>query len=72
MTIELTDRQQQALDSMQGTLPRVIDPRTSESYVLVPEADYEAVHEALEDDRRQRAIRAIGLRNAIGRMGDDS
>ena len=36
--------------------------------VLVQEADFEAVREVLEDERRQRAIRAIALRNAM----DDS
>ena len=71
MSIELTDHQQRALDALRGTLPRVIDPRTSESYVLIPEVDYEAVHEALQDDQRQRAIRAVALRNAIGRMGEE-
>jgi len=71
MNIELTDHQQKSLDSLGDSLPRVIDPRTSMAYILIPEADYEAVHEALEDDRRQRAIRAVGLRNAIGRMGEE-
>jgi len=71
MTIELTDHQLRAIDTLGGTIPRVIDPRTSESYVLIPEADYHAIREALEDDRRQRAIRAVGLRNAIGRMAEE-
>jgi hypothetical protein len=71
MTIELTDQQQQTLDALGEAYPRVIDPRTRASYVLIPEVDYEAVHEALEDDRRQRAIRAVGLRNAIGRLGEE-
>jgi len=30
--------------------------------------DYEAVREMLEEERRQKAIRAVGLRNAVGRM----
>ena len=71
MTIELTDQQQQALDALGEELPRVMDPRTRSCYVLVPEVDYESIHEALEDDRRQRAIRAVGLRNTIGRMGEE-
>ena len=70
MTIELTDRQQQALDALEGAIPRVIDPRTSQSYFLIPEVDFEVVREILEDDRRQRAIRKVALRNAIGRMGE--
>ena len=70
MTIDLTDQQQKTLDALGEAHLRLIDPRTRVSYVLVPEVDYEAVHETLEDDRRQRAIRAVGLRNAIGRMGE--
>jgi hypothetical protein len=71
MNIQLTPQQQQALDA-QGVeeLPRVIDPRTNVTYILVPEGDYDAVREILEDERRQRAIRAVALRNAAGRMDD--
>jgi hypothetical protein len=47
---------------------RVIDPRTNTAYVLVPEADYEIVREILEDKRQQRAIHAVGLSNAAGRI----
>jgi hypothetical protein len=67
MSIQLTPQQQQALDAQGEGLPRVIDPRTKSTYVLVPEADYEIIREALEDERRQRAIRAVALRNAVGR-----
>ena len=70
MTIELTQQQQRTLDALGEALPRVIDPRTRTTYVLVPEVDYDAVHETLEDDRQQRAIRSVGLRNAIGRMDE--
>ena len=68
MSIELTEQQQQAIDAIGESPVRVIDPRTSRSYVLVPEADYEDVREVLEDERRQRAIRVVGRRNAEGRM----
>ena len=69
MSIPLTPQQQQALDSPSGGYPpRVVDPRTNAAYVLVPEADYDLVREVLEDERRQRAIRAVALRNAAGRM----
>jgi hypothetical protein len=72
MPIELTNQQQLSLDANGHDHPRVIDPRTRECYVLVPEVEYEEIREAIEEDRRQRAIRAAGLRNAIGRMGEDS
>jgi hypothetical protein len=70
MPIELTEQQQQALETLGEAPPRVVNPRTSTAYVLVPEDDYKAVREALEDERRQRAIRAVGRRNAIGRMDE--
>ena len=60
MPIELTEPQQRALDEVRGEPPLVVDPRTSEAYILVPAADYEAVREALEDESRRRAIRAVG------------
>ena len=47
-----------------------VDPRSNASYVLVGEAEYETVRDVLEDERRQRSIRRVALRNAIGRMGD--
>ena len=68
MPIELTEQQQRTLDAP-GEIPlRVVDPRTSAAYVLVPIGDYEIMREILDDERRQRAIRRVALRNAIGRM----
>ncbi len=69
MSIQLTP-QQQALDAQEDSPLRVIDPRTSTTYILVPEVDYEAVRELLEDERRQQAIHAVALRNAAGRMDE--
>ena len=68
MSIELTEQQQQALDARVETPPRVIDPRSNSAYYLVPVPDYDAIRELLEEERRQKAIRAVGLRNAVGRM----
>ena len=70
MSIQLTPQQQQALDAQEDSPLRVIDPRTNTTYILVPEADYEAVQELLEDERRQQAIHAVALRNAAGRMDE--
>ena len=70
MNIELTPQQQQALDTQEGGPPRVIDPRTHTTYVLVPEVDYEAIRELLEDERRQQAIHAVALRNAACRIDE--
>jgi hypothetical protein len=68
MPIELSEQQQRALDAIRESPVRVIDPRTGMTYVLVPAAEYEDFREVLEDERRQRAIRAVALRNAAGRM----
>jgi hypothetical protein len=70
MNIELTPQQQQALDTQENGPPRVIDPRTHTTYVLVSEVDYEAIRELLEDERRQQTIHKVALRNAAGRIDD--
>ena len=70
MPIELTVSQQQALDSQDQPVD-VVDPRTRTRYVLIRAEDFESVREILEEERRQQAIRAVGLRNAVGRMHDD-
>ena len=71
MSIRLTEQQQRALDSTDAHPPQVVDPRTNEEYVLIPLTEYEAVREIVEDERSQRAIRAVGLRNA-GRRADEA
>ena len=68
MSIQLTPQQQHALDSQEDRPPRVIDPRTNTSYILVREVDYESIRKILEDERRQQSIHAIALRNATGRV----
>jgi hypothetical protein len=68
VTIQLTEEQQQAIDSAGATPPKVVDPRTSAAYVLIPEDDYETVREILGEEQRQRAIRKVALRNAAGRI----
>ena len=70
MSIELTPQQQQALDTKEESPPRVIDPRTNTTYILVPEVDYESIRELLQEERRQQAIHAVALRNAAGRIDD--
>lgn len=70
MSIELTAQQQQALDALREAVPRVVDPRTNATYVLVPEEEYQAICEILEEERQQQAIHAVALRNAAGRMNE--
>jgi hypothetical protein len=45
-----------------------VDPRTSAAYVLIPADEYEVVREVLIEERRQKAIRTVTLRNAAGRI----
>jgi hypothetical protein len=70
MSIQLTPQQQQALDNQENSPPRIVDPRTNTSYILVREVDYESIRELLEDERRQQAIHAVALRNAASRIDD--
>ena len=71
MNIELTEQQQHALDVQSEQPLRVIDPRNNAAYYLVAVPQYEAVRELLEEERQQRAIRAVGLRNAAGRIEEE-
>jgi hypothetical protein len=71
MAIRLTEQQQHALDMTDAEPPQVVDPRTNAAYVLIPLTEYEAVREIVEEERQQRAIRAVGLRNA-GRRADEA
>jgi PHD/YefM family antitoxin component YafN of YafNO toxin-antitoxin module len=70
MNIVLSEQQQQVLDQEKEKPPCVVDPRNNTAYYLVAASEYEAIRELLEGERRQRAIRAVGLRNAVGRMGE--
>ena len=72
MNIELTPVQQQVLDNQARGPQRVVDTRTDTAYVLVPESEYEAMRELLEDERREQAIHAVALRNAANRMDEVS
>ena len=71
MPIRLTEQQQHALDAPDVQPPQVVDPRTDAAYVLIPLTEYEAIREMVEDERRQRAIRAVAIRNA-GRRADEA
>ena len=49
MTIELNPEQTQALDSSAEKPPRVVDPRTNQTYVLVPAEKYDQILGLLGD-----------------------
>lgn len=71
MPLELTERQQKALDLQTDDPPRLVDPRTNATYVLLSIDKYEDLRDILEDERRREAIHSIALRNAVGRMNED-
>lgn len=70
MSMALTSDQQQALDKAEDSPQRMVDPRTGTAYVLVPEVEYEAIRTLVEDDRRERAIHSVALRNASRRLDE--
>jgi hypothetical protein len=48
--IELTERQVQALAEPQDNPPRIVNPRTMETFVLLSVEEYERLKEAEYDD----------------------
>ena len=48
--IELTEQQIQALESPEATPPRVVNPRTNETFVLLRVDEYERLKEDEYDD----------------------
>jgi alpha-D-ribose 1-methylphosphonate 5-phosphate C-P lyase len=48
--IELTQQQVDALENAEGTPLRLMNPRTTETYVLLPVAEYERVKQDEYDD----------------------
>jgi len=48
--IELTEQQMQALESAEATPPRIVNPRTKETFVLLRVEEYERRKEDAYDD----------------------
>ena len=48
--IELTEQQMQALENPEATPPRVVNPRTKETFVLLRVDEYERLKEQEYDD----------------------
>jgi hypothetical protein len=72
MILELTEQQQHALDQLPEKPIRIIDPRTNAAYVLVRADEYENIRDLLEEEQQQKAIHSVALRNAVGRMDEES
>jgi hypothetical protein len=47
--IELTEQQVQALEQSESTPPRVLNPRTKETFVLLSVAEYERAKQEYDD-----------------------
>jgi hypothetical protein len=50
MSIQLSEDQGKALDSEVEVPPRVVDPRTNRTYVLVPTEQYDRMRALLEEE----------------------
>ena len=48
--LELTEQQLQALEKLEATPPRVVNPRTKETFVLLRVDEYERLKESEYDD----------------------
>jgi PHD/YefM family antitoxin component YafN of YafNO toxin-antitoxin module len=48
--IELTEQQIQAMENSEATLPRLVNPRTKETFVLLRVDEYERLKEDEYDD----------------------
>jgi hypothetical protein len=48
--IELTEQQMQALENPEATPPRIVNPRTKETFVLLRVDEYERLKEDAYDD----------------------
>ncbi len=71
MIIQLSEKEQEAIDAAGQEPPHLVDPRSQTEYVLIPIKAYEAVREFLEEESRQRVIHKIGLKNAAARMNEE-
>ncbi len=70
MTLQLTETQAETLRNETASPLTVRDPFTDTVWYLVSASDYGTVQEILEDERQQKAIRAVGLRNASSRLSE--
>lgn len=71
MTIQLTEEQAEELSQNSQSPLSVVDPRTNALWYLIPASDYQTVQALLEEERQQKAIHAVGLRNATARLNED-
>ena len=70
MTIQLTETQSEALHQGDAAPVSVVDPQTNALWYLIPAAEYQTLQDVLEEERQQKAIHAVGLRNAAKRLNE--
>lgn len=70
--IELTEQQQQALTSRQDEPLQLIDPRTKQTYVLLPKEVFERVKSMLDDEDGTAGIDVGALIADAMREDDDN
>jgi hypothetical protein len=56
MSIQLNEEQGQALDNQTDIPPRVVDPRTNKTYVLIETGEYERLKMSSENDFSVRDV----------------
>jgi hypothetical protein len=66
--IELTEQQMQALEKPEATPPRVVNPRTKETYVLLRVDEYERLKEGEYDDSPWTSEELQGLAWEAGKQ----
>jgi hypothetical protein len=71
MSIALSQEQQHAIDEAPEHLLQLTDPRTSIAYILMPADQYESIRDVLEDEKVQRSIRCVAMRNASARAKEE-
>ena len=74
--IELTEKQMQALESAESGPPRVVNPRTNETFVLLRVDEYERLKEEYDDspvtrEELQATAWEVGERTGWNEYDDD-
>ena len=65
--IELTEHQMQALAAPEASPPRILNPRTKETFILLRVEDYERLKEEAYDDSPWTAEEMIALASQAGK-----
>lgn len=69
--IELTDEQQQAIDTQDCPI-RIVDPKSQREYVVLRADLYDRIRELLEDEREQKTVLAYSMKQAAQLARDNS